>query len=146
MVVGIGTYYFMTGNNSRVTPSYTPVVTDSQGMETIVPTTQPSTAPTSTPVVSVSSTPKPAATASITVNISNYSFNPATLNIKTGTKVTWVNNDSAPHTVTSDLGNLLNSPTLASGQSFSFTFATSGTVNYHCAIHPGMKGSVVVSN
>jgi plastocyanin len=30
------------------------------------------------------------------------------------------------------------------GSQFSFTFSTAGTFQYHCAIHPGMVGSVVV--
>ncbi len=82
----------------------------------------------------------------VTVTIKNFSFNPKVLNIKTGTKVTWINNDSAPHTVTSDSGSLLNSPTLSSGSSFSFTFSSPTTVNYHCAIHPMMKASVIVTD
>lgn len=79
-----------------------------------------------------------------TVDIKNFSFNPSTLTVKTGTKVTWTNNDSVPHTVTSDSGNLLNSATLSPGQSFSFTFTNIGSVNYHCAIHPTMKGKVII--
>jgi len=80
----------------------------------------------------------------ITINIKNFAFSPSTIIIKAGTKVTWINTDSVPHTITSDSGSLLNSQQLTSGQSFSFTFNDPGSVNYHCAIHPTMKGSVVV--
>jgi plastocyanin len=38
----------------------------------------------------------------------------------------------------------LNSGTLTPGQSFNFTFTSSGSVNYHCSIHPTMKASIVV--
>lgn len=84
------------------------------------------------------------AEANVTVNIKNFSFEPKTLTVKPGTEVTWVNNDSVAHTVTSDSSSILNSPTLAPGQSFSFTFAETGSINYHCAIHPSMKGGMVV--
>ncbi len=80
----------------------------------------------------------------IKINIKNFSFNPTTLKIGAGTKVTWTNNDSTSHTVTSDSGNLLQSPVLSPGQSFSFTFTKPGIINYHCNIHPMMKAKVTV--
>ena len=76
----------------------------------------------------------------------NLAFNPATLTVKAGTKVTWTNNDSVLHTVTSDSGGVLGSTNIPPGQSFSFTFTAPGTVSYHCAVHPSMKGSVTVTN
>ena len=82
----------------------------------------------------------------VAININNFVFNPATLKIKVGTKVTWTNGDSAPHTITSDTGTVLNSPNLAKGESFSFTFTDVGTFAYHCAVHPMMKGNIVVEN
>ena len=82
----------------------------------------------------------------VIIEIKNFAFNPPALSIKVGTKVTWINNASAPHTVTSDSGDLLNSPTLASGQSFSFVFAEPGFITYHCNIHPMMKGQVLVQD
>ncbi len=138
VVVAIGAYYVAGNKSSNVIPMYTPTATGSLNTNTTVPTTMPK--------VSVSSTPKISPAASVTVEIKNFSFNPATLNIKVGTKVTWVNNDSTSHTVTSDSDNLLNSSTLSPGQSFSFTFTKAGTTNYHCRIHPMMTGSVVVGN
>lgn len=99
-----------------------------------------------TPMIPVSNTSTSAAPENITVNIKNFSFNPSALTVKTGAKVTWVNNDSVPHTVTSDSGNLLDSKTLSPGQSFSFIFTDIGSASYHCNIHPMMKGDVVVEN
>ncbi|MFA6999782.1 MAG: cupredoxin domain-containing protein [Candidatus Paceibacterota bacterium] len=81
----------------------------------------------------------------IKIDIKNFAFNPETLNVKIGTKVIWTNNDNVAHTVTSDSDNLLNSPTLSPGQSFSFTFTKIGTTNYHCNIHKTMKGSIIVT-
>ena len=99
-----------------------------------------------TPAGPVSNNPTAPATENITVSIKNFSFNPSTLTIKTGAKITWVNNDNVPHTITSDSGNLLDSKTISSGQSFSFVFTSPGSVNYHCNIHPTMKGAVIVEN
>lgn len=81
-----------------------------------------------------------------TVSIKNYSFDPPILTVKAGTKVTWINDDSAQHTVTSDSGNSINSANIASGKSSSFTFTQTGTIKYHCNIHPEMQGSIVVTN
>jgi plastocyanin len=70
-------------------------------------------------------------------------FNPSPLTVPAGTTVTWTNADSIPHTSTSDATGW-NSGTLAPGQQFNFTFSTNGTFHYHCAIHPGMIGTVIV--
>jgi amicyanin len=78
------------------------------------------------------------------VVISGYAFSPQQLQIKAGEKVTWTNQDSAPHTVVSDSGSELSSPSLSTGQSYSHTFAAAGTYNYHCSIHKSMKGTIVV--
>lgn len=78
------------------------------------------------------------------ISIKNFLFNPETAIIKTGTKVTWVNNDTVSHTIVSDSGNLFNSGDLSPGQSFSFTFVNVSTVDYHCSIHPTMKGKIIV--
>ena len=75
------------------------------------------------------------------VAIQNFSFSPAVLAVKVGDTVTWTNNDSAPHQIKSDT---FNSQQLARGQTFSFTFQAAGTFDYSCAIHPSMKGQVVV--
>lgn len=70
-------------------------------------------------------------------------FMPADLDITVGTTVTWMNTDSTSHTSTSD-GAGWNSGTVAPGRQFSFVFQTAGTFPYHCTIHPGMMGTVVV--
>ncbi|MEI7452532.1 MAG: cupredoxin family copper-binding protein [Candidatus Falkowbacteria bacterium] len=78
---------------------------------------------------------------SATVNISNFSFSPASLVIKKGTTVTWTNNDSAPHQIKSDS---FSSSVLNNGGTFSFTFNDAGTFSYICSIHTSMKGEIIV--
>jgi plastocyanin len=78
-----------------------------------------------------------------TVTISGFAFKPASISVKAGTTVVWVNDDSAPHIVADKAGKF-RSKTLNKGEKFSQTFAQAGTVNYSCAIHPSMTGTVVV--
>lgn len=78
-----------------------------------------------------------------TITIANFSFGPQTLTVPAGTKVTWVNRDDAPHKVVSTRKDFT-SPVLDTGDSYSFTFATPGTYDYFCSLHPRMTGKVVV--
>lgn len=78
------------------------------------------------------------------VTIMDFQFAPATLNIRMGQTVVWRNNGPSLHTTTSDSG-LWSSATLSTGQTFSHTFAAAGTFTYHCAIHPFMHGTIVVT-
>lgn len=139
IVIGIGVYYIFFSSGSSQTPTNTSQTNTppvSNNASTNIPT----------PAAPVSNAPTTPAPANVTVSIKNFFFSPSTLTVKKGAKVIWVNNDSVAHTVTSDSGNLLNSGTLSSGQSFSFTFMNTGSVSYHCNIHPMMKGNVNVEN
>lgn len=75
------------------------------------------------------------------VSIQSFSFDPGTITVMAGSKVTWVNNDTVSHSVKSDT---FNSPDMAPGDTFSFTFDNKGTYSYSCGVHPFMKGTVVV--
>ncbi|HVB18084.1 MAG TPA: cupredoxin family copper-binding protein [Stellaceae bacterium] len=85
----------------------------------------------------------PAAATTTVVEIHNMKFNPVTLTISAGTKVTWVNEDTAPHTVT-DRDRVFHSAALDTKDSFSYTFASPGEFTYFCTIHPMMVGRIVV--
>ena len=98
---------------------------------------------TSVPTQAPAQTAAPAPNSTTTVSIHDLTFDPATLNVASGTTVTWTNNDTVAHTVTADDG-LFDSGVLEPGQSYSTWLGGSGTVTYHCEIHPDMKGSVVV--
>ena len=79
------------------------------------------------------------------VVIDDFRFGPAVLTVPVGTKVIWTNDDSDPHTVTSEADpKLLKSPPLDTGDSFAFTFDKPGTYRYFCSIHPRMQGTIVV--
>ncbi len=80
------------------------------------------------------------------VAIRNFAFFPATLKVKAGTKVTWTNQDSDAHTVTSTgSGGPLHSAALATHATYSYTFTKPGTYAYLCTIHPFMTATVEVT-
>ena len=68
---------------------------------------------------------------------------PKEITIKSGGTVTWENNDKAAHTATGN-NDQFDSGIISPSQSFSTTLSSSGTVNYHCSIHPWMKGTIHV--
>jgi len=70
-----------------------------------------------------------------------YAPNPIAVTV--GGTVTWTNNDTVTHTSTAD-GGAWNSSSIAPGGTFSRTFSSAGTFQYHCTIHPGMVGTVTV--
>ncbi len=84
-----------------------------------------------------------AASTSTEINISGFAFAPATVTVTVGATVTWTNLDSVAHTVTSET-DLFNSGNLARNATFSYSFSDRGTFSYFCAIHPYMRGEVIV--
>jgi plastocyanin len=107
---------------------------------------------TTPPAPTATTQPSPTAPATVvTVKIveknEKYSFQPATLSIKVGTEVMWVNTSDAPHTVTSDTaGDFGTTSAITQNQNFTFTFTSPGTFPYHCNIHPYMKATITVSS
>jgi predicted secreted protein with PEFG-CTERM motif len=77
-------------------------------------------------------------------------FSPNPLNVAPGTTVTWTNGDKLSHTITSgkvsddNAGSVFDSGLVKPGKTFQFTFATAGTFDYFCTVHPWMVGQVVV--
>jgi plastocyanin len=78
------------------------------------------------------------------VAIENFTFRPPVLTVPAGTKVTWVNSDDVPHTVTSTK-KVFASPTLDTDDRFEFVFDQPGTFEYFCAVHRHMVGKVIVT-
>ena len=85
---------------------------------------------------------RPAAAANA-VRIEAFAFKPATLRVRRGATVRWTNRDAAPHTVTAASGSF-SSRELGRGGAYARRFTRAGTFAYLCAIHPQMRGRVVV--
>lgn len=83
------------------------------------------------------------------VTVTADGFNPQTLTIKVGTKVTWTNKSGATANVSSDnhpthlLYPFLNLGSFADGSSVNVTFDKAGTFTYHNHLNPSQKGTVV---
>jgi plastocyanin len=105
----------------------------------------PGTPATSSPAASSSA---PASTQ--TVELSGLAFQPATLQVKTGTHVQYVNKDAIGHTVTNgqngvpDAQAAFDQP-VAPGAMVSVTFDKPGTVHVTCKVHPTMNQTVEVA-
>src|SRR5215203_5573184 len=107
--------------------------------DTAEPSTPTETAETTAPTQTTVADPN----GQKTVNIYNHAFDSAQLNVASGTTVRFVNNDTEAHTATAD-NNLFYTGVLEPGESFKVYFEGSGSVTYHCELHPDMKGSIVV--
>jgi amicyanin len=77
------------------------------------------------------------------VTIDNFTFTAPELTVAVGTTVKWVNHDDIPHNVV-DKSKAFRSKALDTDDSFSYTFASAGTFDYFCGLHPQMVGKIIV--
>jgi plastocyanin len=95
-----------------------------------------------------SSPSAPTVSADVTItmvgNLGSQSYSPNPTTMRVGQTVAWKNGDSIAHTATQDASRF-DSGTISGGATSSpLTMNTAGTFTYHCTIHPGMVGSLVV--
>jgi len=79
----------------------------------------------------------------------NECYLPYEVTVDVGGEVTWSNDDTAAHTVTSGSAaegpdGVFDSSLFMAGNTFSHKFEEVGTYNYFCMVHPWMEGIVVV--
>jgi len=79
----------------------------------------------------------------------NECYIPYEVAVDVGETVTWSNDDTAAHTVTSGAvsdgpDGLFDSSLFMAGTTFSHTFEEEGTFDYFCMVHPWMQGLIVV--
>jgi plastocyanin len=72
-------------------------------------------------------------------------FNPPSITVTAGTTITWTNKDIYDHQPLSDTGGAFISGVLMPGGTYSFTFMTTGTYNYHDGVYPAITGKVIVN-
>lgn len=95
--------------------------------------------------------PKPSSTAglptpdglTVDVEMQDYVFAPASVEVEVGTTVRWTNRGQAPHTATADDGSF-DTGQITSGASAGHVFATPGSFSFICTLHPDMKGTITV--
>ena len=78
------------------------------------------------------------------IEIKDFAFNPQTITVKSGEKITWINRDEEPHTVVSVQKQFKKSTALDTDQQFTITAGAPGTYTYFCSVHPKMTGTIVV--
>jgi plastocyanin len=97
---------------------------------------------------SSSSTPAASSSSSsgeVAIKMQNIAFDPKAVTVKVGQKVTWTNDDSVDHNVTSQSGETIKSQNFGKGATFSFTPTKAGAIKYVCTLHPGMDATLTVT-
>lgn len=85
---------------------------------------------------------KPVFPKTLAVEIRDFRFSPDEISVNRGDTVSWINQDSATHSVL--IEGEIESPALRKFDTWNHTFAQPGTYNYRCGIHPSMVGTIVV--
>jgi|SRR6185312_5255296 len=75
--------------------------------------------------------------------IENMMFRPNDLTAAAGDKVTWINKDLVPHTVTA-LNKTFDSKMIDPGKSWSYHVRKKGNISYKCSFHPTMSATLQV--
>lgn len=78
-----------------------------------------------------------------TVTIEGMRYVPQTVTVRVGDRITWVNKDPFPHTVTATDGRF-DSHQIAPDGSWSYVARKAGEYDYVCTLHVTMKGRVLV--
>jgi plastocyanin len=91
----------------------------------------------------------PTVSADVTISMvgdrGNQSYSPNPTTMRVGQTVAWKNNDSTVHNALEDAGERFASGNVNAGETSSpKTMSAAGTFTYHCTIHPGMVGTLVV--
>ncbi len=91
----------------------------------------------------------PPVTADVTIeivaNAGSSSYAPSPQVVTAGQTVSWHNADSMTHTATADGGAFNTGNITAGSTSTPITMNTTGSLAYHCALHPSMVGTVTVN-
>jgi plastocyanin len=78
------------------------------------------------------------------IEIKDFAFNPQTITVKSGEKITWINRDEEPHTIVSVEKQFKKSSALDTDQEFTVVAGSPGTYSYFCSVHPKMTGTIIV--
>lgn len=78
------------------------------------------------------------------VEITDFKYKPPAIEVKVGSKVTFVNDDSAAHTATSRSTGAFDSGSIRQRESKSVLAEKAGHFEYYCAFHPFMKAKLRV--
>jgi len=77
------------------------------------------------------------------IEIKNFKYNPATLDVRPGDRIRWTNQDSAPHDAKALDGDWT-TVILQRGESAELTVTAEMSADYMCSVHPSMRASLSV--
>ena len=146
IIIALVAWFAMRGNSDDaivLAPTATPTAASSPaGLIQLAPTDVPAVSPS--PEASV-------VPASVTIAIDDEGFTPATITVKAGATVTFVNNGQAlhwpasnPHPIHTGLSGFDARKGLATGETYSFTFLQAGTFGFHDHLNTRITGTIVV--
>ena len=81
----------------------------------------------------------------VTIDMKNIKFAPQDATVKVGQTVKWVNDDTVDHDVSAKSGADFKSELFGKGKSYEWKADKAGTVSYVCTVHPGMVGTLKVT-
>ncbi len=146
IIIALVAWFAMRGDGDDaivLAPTATPTVAASAGG---LMQLAPSSMPAVSPLPEVSTAPSV-----VTVSIDDEAFMPATLTVKAGTTVTFVNNGQAlhwpasnPHPIHTGMPGFDSRKGLATGETYSFTFTKAGTFGMHDHLNTRLIGTIVV--
>jgi len=131
---------------AAVDPTATPaaITATDTPTPTPTPTPRPHKKPTPTPTP-VKPTPTPKQPVTITIIIFNFYFSRATVTVPAGSTIIFKNESPTLHTATRTSGPAtFDTGNIDPGKSKSIKLTRPGTYQYDCAIHPYMKGTIIV--
>lgn len=79
----------------------------------------------------------------VSVAVRDFRFEPPNVSVPAGARITWTNEDAAPHDATGD-GDDWTTGTLEKGDAATVEFPNAGVFEYYCTIHPYMRGTITV--
>jgi plastocyanin len=131
----------------------TPAGTVAAGIASPTPSASPAASPSASPTACTFSNPENVRSRTLEISIPQgaadlgcSAYGAGAYNIAAGTRVTWTNEDTHPHTVTSDDGSAdtFDSGTLLPGQSYTHVFNKVGSFTYHSSLDANMQGQMTV--
>ena len=81
----------------------------------------------------------------VAISMKDFTFDPKDATVKVGQTVTWTNDDSAPHNAVDEKGGAFKSELFNKGETYEYTAEKAGKIEYVCTIHPGMDGTLTVT-
>ena len=81
----------------------------------------------------------------VAISMKNFQYDPKAATVKVGQTVTWTNDDSAPHNAVDEKTSAFKSELFNKGETYEFTAEKAGKIAYVCTIHPGMEGTLTVT-